>query len=319
MSSKAKEGDQFSTLDSRTYTGSDMLSSSLRPWRGTLDSEEALRTGQAADSQGAFHPGNRASERSPLSGNGVSHRFGQYPVAAWYQPKIDMATGRVVGLEALARVIDPARGALSPCELLRGATAGTLEDLTIEILSQAVATQRRLHSAGHTLDIAVNVTATLIERHDMRNRLLECVREGGGDASRIVLEIVETEQACDLTALIRGVEALCAQGFRFAADDFGTGYNTLLRLIQISFTELKVDRAFVRNAGSDPHVRGALEACVLLGKRFGLVVTAEGVETCADLEITQDFGCDYAQGYLISRPLSAHAIREFLLRWQPNS
>lgn len=235
-------------------------------------------------------------------------------VAAWYQPKIDPVTGRIVGVEALARVIDPVRGALSPATLLESATPFMQERLTHSILAQALAAQRDWAAVNYPLTVSVNVPASMIGERDARMRLLQAVRESGVAPKYIVLEILETGSSDDNAALPEATAELRTYGFGLAIDDFGIGHSSMLRLMQCHFSELKIDRVFVHNAGNDRKARAALDACVLLGKRLGLRITAEGVETAADVEHISAAACDYAQGFFISRALPQSALADLLSR-----
>ncbi|MFM0340956.1 EAL domain-containing protein [Paraburkholderia fungorum] len=239
------------------------------------------------------------------------------PVTAWYQPKTELATGKIVGVEALARIMDPVHGVSSPAAFLETASPVAIEELTYSILSQALAAQRDWTAAGYPLSVAVNVPASLIGRAAARDRLLRMVDECAATPQRIVLEIVETGTADDDATLPAATAELRAAGFGLAIDDFGIGHSSLLRLMQCPFTELKIDRAFVQRASIDPKVHAALDACVLLGKRLGMQITAEGVEKFADLEEVTAAGCDFVQGYLISRALPGELLPTLLSRTQP--
>ncbi|MPW22013.1 EAL domain-containing protein [Paraburkholderia sp. CNPSo 3157] len=237
-------------------------------------------------------------------------------ISAWYQPKFELATGKITGVEALARVMDPVHGASSAAGLLEGATPTALQKLTYSILSQALAAQRDWAATGYPLIVSINVPASMLGERTAREHLLRMVRESGAAPEHIVLEIVETGSADDNAALPDATEELRTYGFGIAIDDFGIGHSSLLRLMQCHFTELKIDRAFVQHAENDTRTRAALDACVLLGKRLGLHITAEGVETAADIERVSTAGCDFVQGFAISRALPQQALMDFLSRRQ---
>jgi EAL domain-containing protein (putative c-di-GMP-specific phosphodiesterase class I) len=241
------------------------------------------------------------------------------PISAWYQPKFELATGKIVGVEALARVMHPVRGASSAAGLLESATPAALQKLTHSMLSQALAAQHAWAAMGYPLTVSVNVPASMLGERAAREHLLRTVQESGVAPERIVLEIVETGSAGDNAALPEATEELRAYGFGIAIDDFGIGHSSLLRLMQCHFTELKIDRAFVQHADNGTRARAALDACVLLGKRLGLHITAEGVETAADLAQVSTGGCDFVQGFAISKALPQQALMDFLSSRQPAS
>ncbi|SEJ44297.1 EAL domain-containing protein [Paraburkholderia diazotrophica] len=238
------------------------------------------------------------------------------PISAWYQPKFELATGKITGVEALARVMDPVHGALSAARLLESVTPAALRKLTYSMLSQTLVAQRDWAATGYPLTVSVNVPAGMLGERTAREHLLWTVRESGVKPEHIVLEIVETGSADDNAALPEATEELRTCGFGIAIDDFGIGHSSLLRLMQCHFTELKIDRAFVQHAEQDTRARAALDACVLVGKRLGLHITAEGVETAVDIERVRTAGCDYVQGFAISRALPQQALKDFLSRRQ---
>jgi EAL domain-containing protein (putative c-di-GMP-specific phosphodiesterase class I) len=215
-------------------------------------------------------------------------------------------------VEALARAVDPVKGLVSAAKVFEGASHERLRQLTISMLEQALAAQQAWRGLGHDLTISVNVPASLLEQWSVCANLLETVREFGGDPHRVTLEVVETGKPANESDFLDSTAKLRDAGFGLAIDDFGVGYSSLLALLKVPFTELKIDRAFVHGAASNSRVRAALEACATLGGRFGLVVTAEGVEDAADLGPVLNAGCDLVQGFAIARPMQANDIPDFI-------
>jgi EAL domain-containing protein (putative c-di-GMP-specific phosphodiesterase class I) len=236
----------------------------------------------------------------------------QQAVVAVFQPKADLRSGKIVGVEALARAVDPVKGLVSAAKVFEGASNERLRQLTISMLEQALAAQQAWRELGHELAISVNVPASLLEQWSVCANLLETVREFGGDPQRVTLEVVETGKPANEFDFLDSTAKLRDAGFGLAIDDFGVGYSSLLALLKVPFTELKIDRAFVHGAAGDSRVRAALEACATLGDRFGLVVTAEGVEDDADLSPVLNAGCDLVQGFAIARPIQANDIPDFI-------
>jgi EAL domain-containing protein (putative c-di-GMP-specific phosphodiesterase class I) len=236
----------------------------------------------------------------------------QQTVVAVFQPKADLRSGKIVGVEALARAVDPVKGLVSAAKAFEGASNERLRQLTISMLEQSVAAQQAWRRLGHDLTISVNVPASLLEQWSVCVNLLETVREFGGDPQRVTLEVVETGKAANEFDFLRSTAKLRDAGFGLAVDDFGVGYSSLLSLLKVPFTELKIDRAFVHGAASNNRVRAALDACATLGGRLGLVVTAEGVEDVVDLIPVRNAGCDLVQGFAIARPMQANDISEFI-------
>lgn len=226
-----------------------------------------------------------------------------------YQPIVEVGTGRVVAVEALARWRHPHRGLVAPVRFVAAAeTAGLIGPLGQRLLDRAcrdLATWRTGRTPAHDLVVAVNVSpmqlaeagfpdvvAAALDRHRLP-----------GDALR--LEITESAIAEDLRPAAAALRGL---GVQLSIDDFGTAYSSLTRLRDLPFDELKIDRTFVQPAAEQPHSRRLLQAVVALGHAVGMTVVAEGVETAEQLQLVRDLGCNLAQGYLLGRPTAAEDI-----------
>jgi EAL domain-containing protein (putative c-di-GMP-specific phosphodiesterase class I) len=236
----------------------------------------------------------------------------QQTVVAVFQPKAELRSGKIVGVEALARTVDPVKGLVSAAKFFEDGSDERLRQLTISMLEQALAAQQAWRGLGHDLTISVNVPASLLEQWSVCANLLETVVEFGGDPQRVTLEVVETGKPANDFDFLNSTAKLRDAGFGLAIDDFGVGYSSLLALLKVPFTELKIDRAFVHGAAGNSRVRAALEACATLGGRFGLMVTAEGVEDAADLSPVLNSGCNLVQGFAIARPMQANDIPNFI-------
>jgi len=231
-----------------------------------------------------------------------------YPL---YQPKVSLASGRLIGVEALARKHDPLVGELLPGVFLPLATDAQIEAMTFTILRIALADQASWKARGHDLVLSINAPAWLLAAPQTLARLLECVERQGGDPSRLTIEVTEAENPADVPDFPKVAWRLREHGFGLAIDDFGTGYSSMLSLVSLPFSELKIDRAFVHGAADDDRRMAVLEASARLGRQLRMSVTAEGAEDDADLDAVSAAGCDVVQGYVVARPLRAARIHDW--------
>ncbi|WP_375480731.1 putative bifunctional diguanylate cyclase/phosphodiesterase [uncultured Jatrophihabitans sp.] len=222
-----------------------------------------------------------------------------------FQPKHDVRTGAIVGAEALVRWQHPTRGLLYPDAFI-GALEQTelIEDLTRWVIRTTCQVLPSLDPEG-LLRVAVNVSARSLLRPHLADELTTLVTAAGMSPSRLALEITETSIMTDPERAARTVVALSAAGFAMSVDDFGAGQTSLSYLVMMPFDELKIDRAFVMSMRDDPRNAAIVRTVIELGRSLGLSVTAEGAETTQVLDDLAALGCDTAQGYLFSRPVSA--------------
>jgi len=232
------------------------------------------------------------------------------------QPKVELATGRVRGAEALARWRHPEHGIVLP-----GAFIATLEssalidDLTWTMLDQSADLCAQWRAAG--LDLTVSVNMSLVSLGDLRlvDRVVDIVQAHGVDPAQIVLEITESAASSDTARALENLARLRLKGFGLSIDDYGTGYSSMQQLSRIAFTELKIDRAFVADSARHESTRVILASSLDMAKKLGLDAVAEGVESHADWVLLQQLGCDLAQGFLIARPMEASAFVPWMRGW----
>jgi diguanylate cyclase (GGDEF)-like protein/PAS domain S-box-containing protein len=230
-----------------------------------------------------------------------------------YQPIVELATGRVVGVEALLRWQHPVRGLLDPAVFIPLAEqTGLIVELDRWAMTEATAQAAAWHQAAPDtppVTIAVNLSALHLADRHLPARIEAILRSTGLDPSTLKLEVTETGLMNDPDAALGVLHALKALGVRLAIDDFGTGYSSLTYLKRFPVDELKIDRSFVAGLGTD-HEDTAIVASVLgLASAVGVEVVAEGVETEDQRRVLEDLGCPLAQGYLWSRPQPATTVR----------
>ena len=231
-----------------------------------------------------------------------------------YQPKIDVRTGQMRGLEALVRWRDPEAGLVMPGVFLPlMETSGLIVPLGDWILRQAAIDLRRWQAAGFAPGrVAVNISPVQLRRRAFADHLLDLVGEWRGDAIGVDIEITEGVLIDDVTSAVSQLRVLRRSGVRVAIDDFGTGYSSLSRLAELPVDMLKIDRSFVAQLTSSGAGRTVAETIITLGKAFNMTTLAEGVETPEQFDMLLHMGCDQSQGYLHSRPLAAADLEPLL-------
>ena len=236
-----------------------------------------------------------------------------------YQPKIALADGRLIRVEALVRGTDPERGAVPPSRFVPLAERhGLIDPLTQWGLRTTLRQWRKWRDQGVNTLIAFNISALSLEQLDFPDLVERMCRALDVPTDRLVLELTEGATQ-PLIKLMDTLTRFRIKGIGLAIDDFGTGYSSLMQLRQLPFTEVKIDRFFVEDATTSKDSRTIVKSIVDLAHGLGLSVTAEGVETADQLLLLRELGCDVAQGYLISTPLEPRQLKnwqeEFRRRW----
>jgi diguanylate cyclase (GGDEF)-like protein/PAS domain S-box-containing protein len=232
----------------------------------------------------------------------------------FYQPVIDLATGRVVSTEALVRWAHPQRGMISPLEFIPIAEeSGLIAELGLQVLEhacrQTAAWQRHVDPA---IGVSVNVSGRQAGNPVFPAQVAAIAGRHGLRAGTLLLEITETVLMEEADAPETVIDTLAEHGITLALDDFGTGYSSLSRLKRFRLDVLKIDRSFVAGIEANIDDRAIVKAIIDMAHAVGLTVVAEGVETREQEETLRGFGCDRAQGYLYARPQPAAAITDVL-------
>jgi diguanylate cyclase (GGDEF)-like protein len=231
-----------------------------------------------------------------------------------YQPKVDVRTGLVTGVEALARWERPGLGMVSPDEFIPLAEhTGLIHPLTTLVLSTSLRQARAWETQGLDLSVAVNLSARSLADRLLPGHVAELLEAEGADPTRLELEITESMIMADPTRAMSVLRRLNAMGVRLAIDDFGTGYSSLAQLKRLRAHTIKIDRSFVMQMSSDPSDAVIVRSIVELARNLGLTSVAEGVEDEQTLRALRGIGCDQAQGYHYSRPRPAEQLTPWLL------
>jgi diguanylate cyclase (GGDEF)-like protein len=230
-----------------------------------------------------------------------------------YQPKVTMAERMVKSLEALVRWTHPTLGSISPAEFVPLAEqSGSSRRLTSWVLSAAIRQMSEWKAEGLDIELAVNLSASDILDPSLPDEVLATLRAHRVKPTALVLEITESIFMTDAALAVRHMQLLRIAGVRFSIDDFGTGYSSLSQLSRLPVDELKIDRSFIRHAHERADDKTIVASTVELGHSMGLKVVAEGVEEPDGWNLLRRLGCDYAQGFLISRPLKVEDVDKFV-------
>ncbi len=229
-----------------------------------------------------------------------------------YQPLIDLRDGHVVGVEALVRWHDPARGMIPPGEFIPLAErTGVIAPLSDWVIEEACRQGSEWRAAGLDLYISVNMPPALWQPTAMRH-VLTTIEQFGLNADRLMIEITESAAMADSSRIEPILADLHARGLRLAIDDFGTGHSSLSRLSQLMVSTLKIDRSFVHDLPDDRNTAVLVSAVIQLARNLGLQPLAEGIETEAQRRFLVDCGCLHGQGFLFSKAVPASEIPGYL-------
>ncbi len=236
----------------------------------------------------------------------------------YYQPKVNMRSGRVIGVEALIRWLHPQRGLLPPSEFMPLIENSDFEIRLSEwVISTALTQLAAWRKEGITLTVGANLPARHLQSHGFTEFIASAVaKHSDMEANSFELEILETAALGDMGSAIQKMQGCIAQGVRFSIDDFGTGYASLAYLRRLPAHMIKIDQIFVRDMLDDEDDLSIVEGVIGLAKAFKKDVIAEGVETIAHGVKLLDLGCELAQGYGIARPMEAGLVPDWVRNYQ---
>jgi len=271
------------------------------------------RFGGAASSVEPAHDG----LASTIGAAALASAIARGEIGVHYQPKVDMRTGIVRGVEALARWHRPGIGFVRPDGFIALAERdGLIHELTLSVMTQALAQAAAWNAHGLKLSMAVNLSPLLLDRAALVQEVSALVARHGLQAEQVVLEITEGSVVDCMGAALGVLARLRLKGFGLSIDDYGTGFSSMQQLARIPFTELKVDRSFVHGAHERTNLRVILRSALDMARQLGLVTVAEGIESRADWKLLQEFGCGVGQGFLIARPMPAAELPHWIKRHQ---
>ncbi|HEY0817770.1 MAG TPA: EAL domain-containing protein [Rhizobacter sp.] len=247
--------------------------------------------------------------------NELRHAIERGELRLFYQPVVSLDDGRIMGAEALVRWQHPKRGLVGPIEFIAAAEeSGLVIELGQWVLSEAARQVAHWRADGQHdgFYVAVNVSGRQIARGILERQVRQALDDSGAKPSWIEIEITEHSLVEDLQANLDALASLREMGMRMAIDDFGTGLSSLSYLKRLPLNKLKIDRSFVSELPDDRDDMAIATAVISMARALGLMVVAEGVETAEQRDALRVMGCDYAQGYLFSRPIPAPEMEKLL-------
>jgi predicted signal transduction protein with EAL and GGDEF domain len=275
----------------------------------------AMHWASSSKSTSSFYDtANDRTSRENLSLLGaLPQALAQGELQVWHQAQVALATGEVVGTEALLRWNHPQRGLVPPGLFIPQVEETMLiHPVTHAVIASAFADNAGWRTAGHAQRVAINLSVRNL-RDPMLLEVLDAnVQRCGLEPGEIELEITESAVMTDLDYGIRMISQLREHGYRVAIDDFGVGHSSLAYLQKMCVSSLKIDQAFIRPLASDPNNQKIVRAILVLAKSLGLETVAEGIEDPVAEQLLREWGCDYGQGYWIHRPAPALEFCGFL-------
>jgi EAL domain-containing protein (putative c-di-GMP-specific phosphodiesterase class I) len=273
--------------------------SGVEAYRDEMDRADSSRLGLLADL------------RSAVAAN---------ELAVHYQPKVDVNTGQVTGVEALARWHHPALGPIGPDEFIPLAEQSSLiTPLTMLVLRTALQDcETWQRTMGPSFSVAVNIAPRSLLDTSFVDEVARALAVVAVPASALTLEITETSLMSDPNGSVGALQRLRDLGVKVAVDDLGTGYSSLAYLQRLPVDEIKIDRSFLAEF-SDPQARAVVSAIIDLGHGLGRRVVAEGIEDEETFQALRELGCDTAQGFWLARPLPFPELSALLKGWHPGS
>jgi diguanylate cyclase (GGDEF)-like protein/PAS domain S-box-containing protein len=261
---------------------------------------------------------NRRAEERVLALGRVQEALDRQELRLYFQPKVDLRRGTVLGAEALLRWEHPDHGVVPPGSFLPLIEhTGLSARVGDWVLSQALNQLERWLDQGLDLSVSVNVSARHLQEPDFVQRLTELLaRHTRALGPRLELEVLETAALADVAYTSMLLERCASLGVRFALDDFGTGYSTLTYLKRLPVQVLKIDRSFVHNMLNDTQDRAIVEGVISLARTFSCVAVAEGVETPAQARTLLEMGCEVGQGAGIAAPMPAADLARWIKEWK---
>lgn len=245
----------------------------------------------------------------------LSNAIERSELELYYQPQVDLATGRMTGMEALVRWNHPDRGLVSPDSFIKLAEeTGLILPLGEWVLRTACTQAAQWARSGRPpVTVSVNLSMRQFQQHDLAKRIAEILTETTLDPALLVLELTESCLMDQVSATVQKLRDLKRLGMKIAIDDFGTGYSSLSYLSQLPIDELKIDRSFVQNLNHDRNATMISSAIIAMARSLNLRVVAEGIETQGQLTFLRQSGCHLVQGYLYSPPLRVADLEQW---WQ---
>jgi EAL domain-containing protein (putative c-di-GMP-specific phosphodiesterase class I) len=254
-------------------------------------------------------------QKTSFSTQDISDAMDRNEFTAYYQPQIDLSSGEMTGVEALARWSHPELGLLPPSHFITAVEQDRdlARKLLFLILNEVFVANNALQKQGKKINFSVNLAAISLQDLYLPDLLFTLINDAKFDPERLFLEVTESGAMQDPVLSMDILTRLRLKNIKLSIDDFGTGFSSLLQLYRLPFNELKIDRSFVMEALQEKEAATIVKLTVDLGHQLGLKVVAEGIEDLATSQWLRELGCDYGQGYYFAKPMRV----DELLTWAP--
>ncbi|MGW5077531.1 putative bifunctional diguanylate cyclase/phosphodiesterase [Micromonospora echinospora] len=316
----ARSGGTGAVVAPLVVDGGDADAEAARGTDAGHDVEAAREADTGHDAQAAVSTGAPGVIGPSADGSAEPEDQSGHPgeITMYYQPQIAIATGEVVGVEALLRWRHPRRGMVDPGELIQVAEqSAVMRLLTRRVVDDVVEQLAKWSAAGLTLRAALNVSVRDLHTGEIADQIADRLTRYGVPPERLQVEITEGALMADPRRVLASITQLHRIGVGIALDDFGTGYSSLQHLRRLPLSEVKVDRSFVLGMADDPDDAAIVRSMIELAGALGLRVVAEGVEDERTWRLLHAAGCDVAQGWFHARPMPAEDLVAWLSRYRP--
>lgn len=233
-------------------------------------------------------------------------------IRPFFQPKMDLVTGRMTGAEALARWLHPRYGIVNPSAFLPILERQRqMDELTFLMLSQSARRCRAWQQQGCDAPVSVNLSLISLADTTLADRILDTVQEAGLEPKSVILEITETAAMTKIAPALENLTRLRMRGFGLSIDDYGTGFSSMQQLTRAPFSELKIDQSFITGCAASSEAQLMIESSLAVARGMSIKSVAEGIETQAEWDIVKRMGCDIAQGFFVATPMDEEAFMGF--------
>ncbi|MFT5532700.1 MAG: EAL domain-containing protein (putative c-di-GMP-specific phosphodiesterase class I) [Burkholderiaceae bacterium] len=234
----------------------------------------------------------------------------------WFQPKVELASGQVRGVEAFARWHHPGFGIVLPAHFIPVLEQHKqLDRLTYAMIDQSAAACRRWHDAGFLVSISINLGSALLSDPRIADQIADQIAAHRLEAPFVIFEITESALRSETPVCLENMLRLRMKGFELSVDDYGTGNASMQQLLRIPFSELKIDRSFVAGAAENAALGLVLSSSLALARKLDRLSVAVGIETRDEWNLLKKMGCTYGQGYYIAKPMEAAALPDWMSEW----
>lgn len=286
---------------------------------GTIEKPATPETLQALVD--LYEPGVHARESlieaAEITHAAIRHALENDEFEPLYQPKVELASGQVIGAEAFTRWRHPEYGIVSPLSFLPVLDAlGEMDDFAWVVLKKSIAACMLWHQRGHAITVSVNVAPSCLAHPEFADRLIDYVAQQGFDAQYIIIEVAESSAVSIAPYFLENLARLRMKGFGISVDDYGTGNSSMQQLLHIPFSEIKIDRSYVIGASQNKALELVLSSSLEICHKLNKHAVAVGAETQQDWDFLKKLGCNYAQGYYIAKPMDGGVLPTWIEEWK---